>query len=330
MNILETVKRMPGGLLLIPMLLAAIINTFCPSILQIGGPTTAVFTGEGTMVLIGMILFISGIQLKLSQVMITLKRAGVLTLSRIIISWIMGWLFIKIFGIDGFFGISAVAFVATITSCNPGLYLALMTSYGDNVDSAAFGILNLLAVPILPIIILNSASGVGIDYMSIVSTLVPFLLGVFLGNLDPNFQKLFSPGTVILLPFLGISFGSYIDLKIAFQAGFSGILLTLIFLVVCMLPLVYIDKLILKRPGYAATAICSVAGISLVVPTLAVKINPIYEPYTKLAIAQIAFAVIFTSIITPFVTKAIVNKDRKNKQKLVLIFFSHLQTKAKI
>lgn len=329
MNILETMKRVPGGLLLIPMLIAAIINTFFPSILQIGDPTTAVFTGEGTMVLIGMILFISGIQLKLSQFMVTLKRAGVLTLSRIIISWIIGWLFIKIFGIDGFFGVSAVAFVATTTSCNPGLYLALMKSYGDNVDNAAFGILNLLAVPILPIMILNSASGVGIDYMSIVSTLIPFLLGILLGNLDPNFQKFFSPGTVILLPFLGISFGSYIDLRVAFQAGFSGILLTIIFLSVCMVPLIYIDKLILKRPGYAASAICSVAGISLVVPTLAAKINPIYEPYTKLAIAQIAFAVIITSIITPYITKAIVNKERKNGQKS-LNFFFHLQTKAKI
>lgn len=308
MNILKTMKRVPGGLLIIPMLLAAIINTFFPNILQIGDPTTAVFTSDATMVLIGMILFISGIQLKLSQVMITLKRAGVLTFSRVIISWIAGWMFINIFGIDGFFGISAVAFVATITSCNPGLYLALMTSYGDNVDSAAFGILNLLAVPILPIMILNSASGVGIDYMNIVATLVPFLLGILLGNLDPNFQKLFSPGTVILLPFLGISFGSYIDLKVAFEAGLSGVFLTLLFLGVCMLPLIYIDRLILGQPGYAAAAICSVAGISLVVPTLAAKINPIYEPYTTKAIAQIAFVVILTSITAPIITKAIVKR----------------------
>lgn len=315
MNILDTVKNVPGGLLIIPMLISAIINTFCPNIVQIGDPTTAVFTSKGTMVLIGMILFISGSQLKLSEVMVTLKRGGVLTLIRIILGWCLGYLFITTFGVDGVWGISAVAFIATITSTNPGLYLALMNSYGDNVDRATFGILNILAVPILPLIILNSSSGVAIDYLGIVATFVPFLLGMLLGNVDTKIQEFFSVGTVILLPFLGISFGSYIDLMLAVQAGVSGILLTILFLVVCMLPVVYMDKLLLKRPGYSAAASCSVAGISLVVPTLAAKLNSIYVPFIQVAIAQIALAVIITSIIVPYITKAIVEISKKKSKK---------------
>jgi len=223
MNILNKTKKVPGGLLIIPMVISSVINTFCPSIVKIGDPTTAVFTSKGTMVLIGMILLISGSQFKLSQVAVTLKRTGVLCVSKLIISWTVGFLFIKFFGIQGIHGISAVALISVISSCNPGLYLALMHTYGDEVDCAAFGILNLIAVPIVPVMILNATSGLEISYLSVLATLVPFLLGIILGNLDSNIQKLFSSGTVILLPFLGISFGSNINLKLALQSGLSGI-----------------------------------------------------------------------------------------------------------
>ncbi|MDK8193888.1 2-keto-3-deoxygluconate permease [Paenibacillus sp. UMB7766-LJ446] len=309
MNILGRVKRIPGGLLIVPMLLAAVINTLFPSFFQIGDPTTALFTSKGTMVLIGMILLVSGTQLNLSQLLTTLKRAGVLCISRIIISCVFGSAFVHFFGIDGIGGVSAVAFIAVLTSCNPGLYLALMNSYGDDVDRAAFGILNLIAVPVIPIMILNSASGVGIDYLSVLATLVPFLIGILLGNLDSNIQKMFAPGTLILLPFLGTSFGSNINLRIAFQSSLSGLLVTALFLVICLLPLIGIDRVLLKRPGYAAAATCSVAGLSMVVPSMAAGFNPAYEPYVEAAIAQIAFAVILTSILIPYMVKRLAQPD---------------------
>lgn len=305
MNILSRVKKVPGGLLMIPTLIGAVINTYCPGIFKIGDPTTALFTNKGTMVLIGLILFVSGSQFKLAHVLITLKRAGVICMTKLLISWIVGFIFIKLFGISGIFGISAVALIAVITSCNPGLYLALMYTYGDESDCAAFGILNLIAVPIVPVMILNASSGIGINYLSILATLFPFFLGMLLGNLDNNIEKMFSGGTVILLPFLGMSFGSSINLEVALKSSLTGLLVTLAFVMLSMIPLILVDKLISKRPGYAAAAISSVAGMTLVVPTFAASINPIYKPYVQGAIAQIAFAVVLTSIITPYITKKI-------------------------
>ncbi len=303
MNLLKQVTKIPGGLLIVPMLIAAFINTFFPEILAMGDPTTALFSSKGTMVLIGLILFISGSQFKISQVPVTLKRAGGLCGAKLILSWVAGFLFIKFLGVDGILNISAVAFVAVITSCNPGLYLALMHTYGDEADCAAFGILNLIAVPIIPVMILNAANGVAIHYLSVFATLFPLLLGALLGNLDSNIRHIFSNGTVILLPFLGISFGSNINLRIAFQSGLTGLLLTLIFIIVSMLPLILADRLVLKRPGYGAAALSSVAGMSLIVPAFAASINSMYAPYVQSAIAQIAFAVVLTSIIAPYCTK---------------------------
>ncbi|MCZ4141671.1 hypothetical protein BZG17_28090, partial [Escherichia coli] len=77
MNILGSVKKVPGGLLIVPMMLAAVVNTVFPQFFQMGDPTTALFTSKGTMVLIGMILLVSGTQLNLRKLPVTLKRAGV-------------------------------------------------------------------------------------------------------------------------------------------------------------------------------------------------------------------------------------------------------------
>lgn len=143
----------------------------------------------------------------------------------------------------------------------------------------------------------------GVDYLSVLATLIPFLIGILLGNLDDHIQKMFAPGTVILLPFLGTSFGSNIDLSIAFRSSLSGLLITVLFFVLCFLPLIIIDRVLLKPPGYAVAATCSVAGLSMAVPAMAAGFNPAYTPYVDTAIAQIAFAVILTSITVPYVVK---------------------------
>lgn len=312
MDILNKMKKIPGGLLIIPMLLAAIINTVSPKILQIGNPTTALFTSKGTMVLLGLMLFFSGTQCKVSQIKTMIKRSGTLCLVKIIIAYGVGIFINNYFGAEGFLGISVVTIIAVVTSCNPGLYLALIDSYGDEVDASAFGILNLIVVPAVPITILSSTSGQGLDFNTIIATLFPFILGIVLGNLDDNFRKLYSSGTAILLPFMGISFGVNINIIVALRAGISGIISTILFYIICLIPLLIIDKKVMKRPGYAATAMSSVAGLSLVVPTLAAELNPVYEKFIQVSIAQIAFVVILTTIITPIITQKIIMSNKIN------------------
>ena len=47
--ILNWIKKVPGGLLLVPMVIVAIINTFCPNLVKIGGATEFLFTNTCTM-----------------------------------------------------------------------------------------------------------------------------------------------------------------------------------------------------------------------------------------------------------------------------------------
>ena len=308
MKILNSIKKVPGGLLIVPMILSAIINTFFPEIFQIGNPTTALFTNKSTMVLVGLMLFASGTQFNLKKTVYVIKRAGILCVGKLLISYISGLLVIKFFGIEGVFGISAVAIIATITSCNPGLYLALVNDYGDEIDGVAFGFLNLIVVPAVPLMILSSASGQGIDLKIIIANLVPFILGIILGNLDNDFKKVYAPATVILLPFMGICFGSSINFIVALKSGLSGIILTVIFYLISLLPLLLVDRKIVKRPGYVAIAMSFVAGLSISVPSLAAEFSNVYASFMDVAMSQIALVSIITSIITPMIIKYIAKK----------------------
>lgn len=209
MNILGCVKKIPGGLMIVPMFVTALINTFFPEALKLGGPTS-LFTAKGTMVVIGLILFITGSQFRLNQLGMTLKRGAALCLAKLAIGFLAGWLVLSWFGLDGFWGISAVALISAMGS--------------------------------------------------------------------------------------------------ALTAGMAGILLTLIFLIVNVALMLLVDRAILRRPGYAAVSTCSVAGISVVVPTILAASQPAFAPCAEAATSQLALVMVLSPFAIPWITSQVVKR----------------------
>ena len=224
MDILGKVNKVPGGIMVVPMLITAVINTFAPGALKIGGPVTGAFSGYGAMAFIGALLFTAGSQAKYSDLRLICSRGGVLVVVRLLVAYIGSWLTIKFFGLDGFCGVSAMAITILLANCNPGVYMGLMQSYGDNVDKAAMGIINLIAGPATPLVILGIADGTGFDYMSAVSTLVPFTLGLVLANADEKIRKMFSTATPVVLMFVGACLGASINMKAIANVGVAEVI----------------------------------------------------------------------------------------------------------
>lgn len=82
---LDTIKRIPAGTFLVPMLVSAFLYTFWPDLFQLGGLTQHIFGGAGTNGLIGAIIFISGTGIDIKKVGYALKRQGVIFLVKLLL-----------------------------------------------------------------------------------------------------------------------------------------------------------------------------------------------------------------------------------------------------
>lgn len=303
MKLLKTIDRLPGGIILIPMLCTAVINTLLPAALQVGGVTTKLFSTYGTQVFIGALLFLAGSQLSFRDVPAAMKRGGVLLLGKIIIGALVTAIYMRLFGQEGILGIPTLALCVVILSANPGVYLAVVTAHGDELDPPGFGLFNLLSVPTIPMVILGVLDGGPFDYMSVITTLIPFLLGMLLGNLDPDMKQMFSGATRPVLFFAGFNFGAGVNLVAAVQTGISGIGLSLIYIVFAAFGLYLVDRIFLKRPGYAAASLSSVAGAAVSIPAIIGAQLPQYGQYADTATALVACTVVFTTIFNSIFTK---------------------------
>src|SRR5438034_7030363 len=59
MKIYRTITRVPGGMMVVPLFIGMILNTFFPNLMKIGGFTQAL-TGVGYPTVLGMYLFTVG------------------------------------------------------------------------------------------------------------------------------------------------------------------------------------------------------------------------------------------------------------------------------
>lgn len=81
MNIKGNVEKIPGGMMVVPLIMAALINTFFPKALEIGGFTTALFK-NGATALIGMFLVCMGVGFRLKAVPKALMKGSALLISK--------------------------------------------------------------------------------------------------------------------------------------------------------------------------------------------------------------------------------------------------------
>jgi 2-keto-3-deoxygluconate permease len=296
-------RKIPAGTLLIPMLIAALLNTFVPGLFNIGGLTEALFTPKGANYVVGLVSFCSATSIDIKKIASVLKKQGVLLLVKIIVCFVFGYGYISLFGQEGIMGVSAIAFIVAICSVNPSVYLAIVSDYGDEDDKVAFGLVGLVCIPAFPMLVYSITNGGSVDWTPIISTIIPIILGMIIGNIDKDMASLFSPGLPLLMPFLGWSVGSGINLVQAVQSGFSGIVITLFYYIVLLPPIYLTETKILKFDGMSTLGMSTIAGLSAAMPMMFVSNNPeLFEIATQ-ATSQITFGVVLTSIITPSLAK---------------------------
>lgn len=302
MKILQNVRKVPAGMMVVPMVLGSLINTFVPEIVKIGSFTTATFTSAGTATAIGIQLFCLGTTLQLSDMPKVLKRGGLLLIAKFIIGAAIGIAIGMLCGKAGFLGLTTLAVISAVTNSNGSVYLALMTEYGDETDCASMALLSINDGPFLTLVAMGASGLANIPLVALVAAVGPLLMGMILENLDKEIPKFVAPAGTILIPFVGFCLGAGIKLTNLVKGGFGGILLGLICCLVGGIFIVACERFIGHRPGYAAWGVSTTAGNAVAVPAAVALIDPAWAPYESVATAQVAAAAVVTAIMVPFIT----------------------------
>lgn len=299
--IMNFIKKVPAGMMVVPLFIGCLINTFFPDALQIGGLTTAVFSSAGSATSVGILLFCMGTTLRVKDMPAVLKRGGLLLVSKFFIGTILGLIVGKCFGSAGVLGLSSMAIICAVTNSNGSLYFGLMSEYGDEKDCACMPILALNDGPFLTLIALGASGMADIPFMSLVAAVIPILAGMILGNIDKKVGDFFGPAGPVIIPFTGFALGAGINLKSVITGGLSGILLACLTVFVGGAFVALCDRVIGRRPGYAGWAVATTAGNAVAVPAAIALADPSLEPLVATATVQVAASVVLSALIVPLI-----------------------------
>lgn len=303
--ILDTINKIPGGLMVVPLVLGVLVNTFFPNALQIGSFTTALFK-NGSSCLIAVLFLCSGAQMQFKTAGMSLYKGVVINVGKVLTGVACGVLLAKIAGPDAaFLGVTPLAMIGAMSNSNGGLYTALANRYGDDADVGAVAIISSNDGPFFEMMFMGVAGVANIPIMSLVACIVPIVVGMILGNLDEKIRDFLKPGSMIAIFLFAFPLGAGMDLKTLVSAGFPGLLLGLMTVVITGIPTYFLYRLTIPKAKrhscIAGMAVGTSAGNSVATPAAIALIDAAWAPYVEVATAQVAASVIVTAILTPLV-----------------------------
>ncbi len=143
MNIKGSIEKVPGGMMIVPLLLGACLNTFAPDTGKFFGSfTNGMITG--TLPILSVWLFCMGASISLKAALLVLRKSGVLVSVKVLTAAAVALIaahFIPPGSIDsGFFaGLLVLAIMASMNDTDGGLYIALMQQFGTKEEALESG-----------------------------------------------------------------------------------------------------------------------------------------------------------------------------------------------
>jgi 2-keto-3-deoxygluconate permease len=311
MKIYKFILRVPGGMMVVPLFVGMVINTFFPNLLKIGGFTQAL-TGVGYPTILGMYLFTVGTKIAVGTASKILLRGFGIMAAKVGTATVLALGVAHLFG-GSVIGLSTLAVMVAMSDTNGGMFLALMGVMGDKDDVGTYVVQSIETGPFLTMLIFVGTGLAVIPWLTMLSVIAPILAGAVLGNLDRDMKTFFGSHEPIIVPFMAFTLGQTINLKSVATAGVPGVVLGLAVVIVTGCVCILADKLF-GGTGIAGAAASSTAGNSAAVPQAVAIADPSYAPVAAAATVQVAASVIVTAILTPFLTawwfRKVLRQDR--------------------
>lgn len=306
----DLMSRLPGGTMVIPLILGSLIGTFAPDALAIGSFTTALFkTSAGP--LIALLIFSTGMQITLRNSGPVLAHTGTVLLCKTILPALLVTLLGFMIGKDGIAGVSLLALLTIVANSNGGIWLAFTGKYGDYRDRGAYIASAVNDGPFFVLLFLGVSGLADIPFMVMLAAVIPLLVGMVIGNLDPKWTELMKPTGAIVIPFFAFALGTGINLKAIVTGGASGLIIGTI---CCLLTgfMVYTGYRWLLRRGNQSGigfAAGTTAGNAIITPEIVAQADPAMQPYVQTATAQVAAAVLVSAILAPLVAAWVLKRQ---------------------
>jgi 2-keto-3-deoxygluconate permease len=307
----RAIERVPGGMMVVPLLIGSLLATFAPGTPKFFGSFTgALFTGALTILAVFYVCMGASIDFRATPYI--LKKGGTLLGVKIGIAALLGILFGHILGeapVNGgvFAGLSTLAIVAAMNDTNGGLYMALMGQYGEPRDVGAYTVMTLESGPFLTMVTLGVAGLSAFPWPALVGAILPLLFGMIIGNIDREMREFLGRAIPVMIPFFAFALGTGLDLAQVWRAGLLGLGLGIAVVVVTGLALFIADRAI-GGSGVAGVAAASTAGNAAAVPTIVAAANPVYAPAAATATILVAAAVIVTTVLVPLLTAGVARR----------------------
>src|SRR5699024_1105026 len=303
MRIKAGLERIPGGMMVVPLILAALINTFFPELLRIGNFTEALFV-DGANALIALFLLCTGAQINFRNVGVSLGKGATLLFVKWLVGGIVGLLAFMLADSNGLFmGLAPVAIIAAMTNSNGGLYVALVGQYGDKTDRAAYSLLALNDGPFFTMVALSIFGAMGFveglfSFVSFVAVLLPIIVGMVLGNLDEEMREFLNTVSSMLIPFFAFALGMGIDFYAIIEGGLTGIILGLLTVFVTGTLGYLVFKAFKWNPIVGASE-GSTAGNAVATPAAIAAASSAFAANVEIATVQVAASTVTTAVLLP-------------------------------
>ncbi|WP_018395484.1 2-keto-3-deoxygluconate permease [Bacillus sp. 37MA] len=337
MRIKDTIEKVPGGLMVVPLLLGATLNTIdqmhipvvmnvlkalgtAPTddgyyeFLRVGGFSQELFK-DSALVLIALFLFCVGSQMNLKVGGVALKKGVLLTSTKYLTGLAVGMAFGFFFDPwSGILGLSTLAIIAGMTNSNSGMYAALTGQYGNRSDVGGLSILAINDGPFLTLVSLGIL-GTAFPLIAFIAVLLPIGIGMLLGNLDPKIREFLQPGESLTIPFFAFALGAGMDLANFFNPAVlaGGLTLAILTFVLTGGMSILVFKLFKEKSYIAPLAEASTAGNAAATPAAIAAAASVavgsgamtaaefeaIQNIVPIATAQISVSTITTSLLCP-------------------------------
>ena len=301
----RTIERIPGGMMVVPLLAGALTHTCVPHAADFFGSFTGALF-EGALPILAVFYVCIGSSIAVRSLPQVLRRGGALLGTKIALGIAAGFFLGHFLGSSpvraGWFaGLSTLAVVAAINDTNGGLYMALMNQYGRAEDAAAYSVMALESGPFLTMVTLGVAGLASFPWQTMLGAVLPLLIGIALGNLDAEMRSFLSGAAPVMIPFFAFALGATLNLKQIWAAGLTGIALGIAVLLLSAVALGVVDRLI-GGTGVAGVAAATTAGNAAAVPALIAVADHKYAAVAASATVLVASSVVVTTILAPLLT----------------------------